>query len=380
VTDVDDGLRRRAWRVLDDSWLPDAGCCPPNQVVYPHQWLWDSCFHAIAWVALGDERAVTELTSCFVAQLDSGFVPHMRYLGPTVGRGPLADRSSFTQPPVYAHAARVLVDRGFAVPRATVDAIGRALDWLWRERRTPDGLVFIVHPWESGADDSPRWDDWIGVEAYDKEAYRAVDRRLVDATEFDGAGVARWSSEFVVAPAAFNALVVHALREYAALSGDASSTARADELAAACDELLWDDREQLWADRPVVGGGGGSSGWPTLDGVLGALATADEHRANAVLDQVLDDSRFAASYGVRYVPRDHPAYLADRYWRGPAWPQLNYLVRVAAERWGRADVRGAVARWSTAAAESSELAEYWNPETGVGLGAVPQGWAALAAT
>ncbi|MBV9290867.1 MAG: hypothetical protein JO222_00325 [Frankiales bacterium] len=369
--------------MLDGSWLPDADCCPPNRQVYPHQWLWDSCFHAIAWAALGDERAVTELTSCFAAQLEGGFVPHMRYLGPTVGRGPLPDRSSFTQPPVFAHTARVLVDRGFAVPRSTLDAIGRALDWLWRERRTDDGLVFIVHPWESGADDSPRWDDWIGVPAYDKEAYRAVDRRLVDAAEFDAAGVACWSREFVVAPAAFNALVVHALREYAALTGDGLSVARADELGAACDASLWDDREQLWADRPVVGGGaggGGSSGWPTLDGVLGALATPDEARANVALDQVLDEARFAAPFGVRYVPRGHPAYLPDQYWRGPAWPQLNYLVWVAAQRWGRLDVCETVARWSIAATESSALAEYWNPETGGGLGAVPQGWAALAAT
>ena len=102
--------------VLRASWREADGFCPPNPEVYPHQWLWDSCFHAIAWSALGDGgRGVRELTSCLDGQLDSGFVPHMRYLGPSANRGPLTDRSSFTQPPIYAHAARVLA-RGWQPP------------------------------------------------------------------------------------------------------------------------------------------------------------------------------------------------------------------------------------------------------------------------
>jgi hypothetical protein len=371
-------LRAACRAVLEASWRPADGFCPPNPTVYPHQWLWDSCFHAIAWAALGDGRGVTELESCLRSQLPTGFVPHMRYLGPTVGRGPLPDRSSYTQPPVYAHAARVLRDAGFGVPAQTVTAIGRALECLWRDRRTDAGLVYLVHPWESGADDSPRWDSWIGLDAYDRDAYRTVDRRLVDDTVYDEAGAATWSRSFVAAPAAFNALVAHAFGEFAQLTGDAGWADRRAELVANIDRLLWDDASGLWRDLAIIGGGE-SVTVPTLDGAMPLLVTRDPAKADRVLDQLRDPARFAAPYGLRYVWPDHASYDPDAYWRGPAWPQLNYLMWLAVRRWDRSDLAAEIARSSRVAATRSGFAEFWNPETGAGRGAIPQGWAALAA-
>jgi hypothetical protein len=346
--------------------------------VYPHQWLWDSCFHAIAWSAFGDERGLRELTSCFRAQLPSGFVPHMRYLEPNHLRGPLDDRSSYTQPPIYAHAARVLSQADMPVGAELLDAIARGLDWLWQRRMGDRGLLFIVHPWESGADDSPRWDSWIPLSRYNHRAYSKYDAELVTQTEFDEVGAAVWSRAFVAAPAAFNAFAAHAAHELAELTGDARWQERGRDLAVAMDEHLWDDDEGLWLDLAVVGGGG-SVRVPTLDGAFGALATADTHRAHRVLDQLLDPQRFGSSYGLRYLPRDHPAYDANEYWRGPAWPQLNYMAHVAARRWDRADVATSIREMSLRGATRSRFSEYWNADNGVGSGARPQGWAALAA-
>lgn len=372
-------LAAAARSVLDSSWRPDEGFCPPNATVYPHQWLWDSCFHAIAWNALGDHRALTELTSCFAAQLPNGFVPHMRYLSPNRERGPMADRSSYTQPPIYAHAAAVIARSGRAVPVELVERIAAGLEWLWRERRDEGtGLLYIVHPWESGADDSPRWDSWVGLDRYDRERYREHDIRLMHATEFDDDGVARWSSEFVAAPAAFNAFAAHAAVELAEICGDGSWAARGAELATAMDAVLWDDAEGLWRDHALVGGGD-SVAIPTLDGVFGSLVAADDARAARALAQLVDPDRFGAAYGLSYLAPDHQAFDPDAYWRGPAWPQLNYLAYLAAQRRGDDRIAAAVARMSVAGATSSHLAEFWNPLTGGGRGAIPQGWGALAA-
>jgi hypothetical protein len=112
--DPDATLRRRAQEILDDHWDEERGYSYPHRGTYPHQWLWDSCFTAIVRAGLGDRRALSELRTALSGQLADGFVPHMRYAGPTIGRGPLTGVSSFTQPPVYAHAARVLDRRGFA--------------------------------------------------------------------------------------------------------------------------------------------------------------------------------------------------------------------------------------------------------------------------
>ena len=50
-----------AARVLTQAWQPGLGYCRPNRHSYPHLWLWDSCFHAIAWFAIGDARGLREL-------------------------------------------------------------------------------------------------------------------------------------------------------------------------------------------------------------------------------------------------------------------------------------------------------------------------------
>ena len=84
-------VRDLARAVLEESWREADGFCPPNPVAYPHQWLWDSCFHAIAWAALDDARAGRELASCLSGALPSGFVPHIRYATPSGGRGLLPD-------------------------------------------------------------------------------------------------------------------------------------------------------------------------------------------------------------------------------------------------------------------------------------------------
>ena len=371
-------IRKSARSILEESWRPDEEFCPPNSQVYPHQWLWDSCFHAIAWSALGDERGQNELRSSFRAQLPTGFVPHMRYLEPNDLRGPLSDRSSFTQPPIYAHAAHVLSRAGFAVATDLLDTIAEGLDWLWQHRLDDRGLLFIVHPWESGADDSPRWDSWVGRPHYNHRAYSTYDAELVAATQFDDVGAAVWSRAFVAIPAAFNAFAAHAAHALTTLTGDAQWDKRGRDLATAMDHHLWDDEQGLWLDLAVVGGGD-SVRAPTLDGVFGALATANRDHAQRVLDQLLDPRRFASSYGLRYLPPDHTAYDPNEYWRGPAWPQLNYMAYVAAQRWARPDVADAIRSMSLRAATESRFSEYWNPETGAGLGACPQGWAALAA-
>ena len=42
-------LAARARAVLEAHWRPEGGYTVPHAGTYPFQWLWDSCFHAIAW-------------------------------------------------------------------------------------------------------------------------------------------------------------------------------------------------------------------------------------------------------------------------------------------------------------------------------------------
>lgn len=374
--------------LLEAHWRPEHGYSVPNPGTYPHLWLWDSCFHAIIWAKLGDHeeqlqtRALQEFDAVLAGQLENGMVPHMRYggAGPDTWLGPLPGTSSLTQPPMFGHAARVLFEAGIELPEVLVAKAKAGLDWLWDNRRTPDGLIYVVHPWEAGNDHSPRWDDWGAPgrtrEGYSRPARTAWNKERINEVSFAEDGSAAWSASFVACPAAFNAYAAFNMRELAAVTGDSRLAARADELAEAMDEHLWDEHEQLWSDQAVVGGGP-SVRIPISDGVMGALVTQDARKARAALAQLSDPARFGGPFGPANVARTHPAYDPDMYWRGPAWPPLNYLFQQAFRGQGMEQEAAALAELTAAGAEASGWAEYWNPDNGRGLGAVPQTWAGL---
>src|SRR2546429_6425119 len=126
-------------RVLERNWVAEQGFTMPNRRKYPWQWLWDSCFHAIAWSALGDGRCRTELESLFSLQLPNGFLPHMGYQTDPARSLALwhsEGHSDITQPPMYGHALSVLAGRGFRVEHLYGSATA-ALRYLFEQRRDP---------------------------------------------------------------------------------------------------------------------------------------------------------------------------------------------------------------------------------------------------
>ena len=377
-------LSARVLGLLEQHWDGGRGFCVPNATVYPHLWLWDSCFHAIIWAHLGDSRAPRELGAVLAGQLPDGLVPHMRYGGapPDTWLGPLPTTSSLAQPPMFGHAIRVLRSRGIAVPAETITRARRGLDWLWSRRRTDRDLLYVVHPWEAGNDHSPRWDGWGAPgttrENYDRAARTAWNKARMRDVIFHDDGAASWSSTFVACPAGFNAYVAFNIAELAVVLGDLELAERADRITAAMDEHLWDESQGLWCDLSLLGGGGALATTPISDGVMGSLVTNDAGRADRALAQLELPDRFGAPFGPTNVARSDPAYDPRMYWRGAAWPHLNYLLWLALRRGRRIDEAAALAERTREAAVRSGWAEYWDPETGDGLGAIPQSWTGLA--
>jgi len=368
-----------ATRVLHRAWQPRLGYCRPHRRSYPHLWLWDSCFHSIAWSAIGDDRAIRELEAVFEGQLANGFLPHMRYGRRTYARGPLPGVSSFTQPPVYARALQAASAAGFAASDRMLEQAASALDALWR-LRLRDGLLVIVHPWEAGTDDSPRWDSWVGSTTWRRRVWTKSDRALLGSTVFSAEGVAIDNPDFVVAPASFNAIAADAALTLGDLLDDESWRIRGRDLAKTLDDRAWDDSESLWSDVVFAGPRNTDSvRIPTSDAVLPALCTPDQGNAAKALQQLVPPGKFGAAFGPRFVSADSDMYQPDEYWRGPAWPQLNYLLVLAARRCGVTDIAETLSQQTKRAVLLAGFAEYWNPETGQGRGAKPQTWAAVAA-
>lgn len=359
-------------------WRP-GGYTVPHATVYPWQWLWDSCFHALIWAELGDpERAVIELQSVFTDQDRLGFVPHVRYVdAPEL----LVDfwgrrrTSSITQPPMYGHAVAALVRQGIEVPDGVLDAACAGLRFLLDRRvRTGGGLVAAVHPWETGCDDSPRWDHWCGPAGWSASGWYDVKGSLLKSIQRVPPGSPVANPAFACGPVGFNALVAWNAGELASVVGDRALAASGQALAAAVDGR-WDGELSTWVDD---GPSADTSGRiRTLDSLLPALVCASTERAAEVLACALDDHGFGGPFGPAGVHRQEPAFDPSGYWRGSVWPPVIYLLWCAARRHGLTEAAQGLAERLTAGARMSGLAEYWHPDTGGGLGAVPQSWAGL---
>jgi len=370
-------VRAAARAVLESNWRAE-GYTVPNSSVYPFQWLWDSCFHAVIWARLGDPtRARTELAHLFRMQAPDGFVPHVDYEWAPEHHAAFwgrSDASSITQPPMFGHAIAELSRNGVAVD----DLVGPATDglrFLLERRARVDGLVAVCHPWESGGDDCPRWDHWCpGGWAPDRwfEMKGALLAGLV--TSSVGSPVA--NRDFVVGSCGFNALVAFNTFELTSVTGDTALRQAAEEIVTAL-ASRWDPELRTWID--TGDGAEGSGRIRTLDAMLPVLVTGDPAVLDAALAEIGDDTAFGGACGPSGVHRDEPTFAARTYWRGPAWPQLTYLLWVAARRHGRIGDAERLSQMLVGGAVTSQWSEYWDADDGTGLGAAPQSWAALAA-
>ena len=180
----------------------DGPATRPGAGLYPHQWSWDSAFIASVYSptgrsgprgSCGDSSRASGPTACSRTSASPPAGATSR--GPTSGR---RERSP-DAPAESAHlgnrpAARAR-NRGVASaarpgrrgdPRAFALAPPRLEAWhayLYRERTREDGgLVEIWHPWESGIDNSPLWDDALARMPCPRASphFGRVDVELVD--------------------------------------------------------------------------------------------------------------------------------------------------------------------------------------------------------
>jgi hypothetical protein len=176
--------------------------------LYPHMWNWDAAFVAVGLASLSVERAVVELDTLLSAQWSNGMIPHIVFAPGVDGYFPGPDRwacaefaaaaptgrqtSGITQPPVHAIAVQRILDRARTRGRSTREVAEAFLDRRWNdlvrwhrwlaEARDPHqhGRITLYHGWESGMDNSPRWDSaYAGVVAGRLPEYERADTHII---------------------------------------------------------------------------------------------------------------------------------------------------------------------------------------------------------
>jgi hypothetical protein len=364
-------LAARARTILEAHWQPE-GYTVPNAGVYPHQWLWDSCFHAIIWAHLGEgERALAELRNVFAHQAADGFVPHMTYWRQPDLHADFWGRrwtSCITQPPMYGHAIAELVRLGIDVEQELIDRADAGLRFFVEKRTATRGRftgTFVVHPWETGCDDSPTWDDELFPDGrWDPTLAHQLKGDLVRAIRFDPAtGSPIGSTRFEAFSASFDELVTFNHAELRSFEPRPAAPRQPLLL-----RLFPRPAAPMRALHPAL-----EESLGLLNGVV-RRTTVDDAWA-----QIVDPAVFGGECGPAQVRRDSPGFDPRMYWRGPAWPQLTYLFWVAAKRHDNLAAERYLREAAIRGAVRSGFAEYWHPDTGEGFGAVPQSWTGLVA-
>jgi glucosylglycerate hydrolase len=419
--------------------------------LYPHQWSWDAAFISIGLARMSVARAVTELRSVLEAQWSTGMIPHIRFTsgtdyfpGPEVwgtddvpGKPSGIQTSGICQPPVHAIALLRILEiaeavggedaelaRGFAgeaLPRlaawhrwlATVRTPD-ALDPEVGEKQPGAGLVQIHHGWESGMDNSPRWDaayeavvpdQAVELRRHDTAVVKDATERPTDreylrylhlvaqlrAVQYDDARAAdvvdfRMGDVFMTALLARAAdslvevarLAGRGTEDAAALSAEQTGIAdraRRAVLASVGPERGlcrdWDARTRTWSEVKSLAS-------------FSVLLCGGDERITKRQKEILAGPDWAAHPALRFAlppslsPGD-PGFRPRTYWRGPVWPVTSWLFWWAVRLGGDDALAQQWRAQSLQQLGDLRFGEYYDAVTGEPAGSDDQSWTAAVA-
>jgi glycogen debranching enzyme len=412
-----DQLRAQAVATLAANDL--GGWTRPAPGVYPHQWLWDSCFIAIGLARADPHRAAAELRSLARGQWRGGMMPHMIYARQfpywleallwdtgnfVVHRG--VRTSGLTQPPMYTIAAEAVAQ---ALPGAERAGFIREIlpvalrfhDWIYRERDPAGtGLAVCLHSWECGLDDTPYWTEpmntlprlpwyWRWLREFRRvnpeERTTITDlqhmlflARLMKSQHYQSAPTMK-HSPVVIQDLVFNAVLAAAnesLERLAESIGQEVPAPLRDRFAPTRRALehLWDDHTSAYYSRDYHSGH--LIREPTVATFMPLFAgTATPARARHLRD-ALRGPGFATEFPVPSVPTTSRLFEPQRYWRGPVWISPNWFIIKGLRRYGFTAEADALRDRTLAMVARAGFREYFDPTTGAGLGAHDFSWSA----
>lgn len=392
---------------------------------YPHLWNWDSALIAIGLAHVDPARARLEMETLLSAQWANGMVPHIVYPTGASDYFPTPDfwhtdglphagaipSSGFTQPAVAATAVRALLERcPDAETRAfAARAYPKLIAWhRWlRSARDPQGsgLAAIIHPWESGTDNAPRWREALdALGTPNPPPYRRGDQRHVHPDErpvaddyerfmhligryrswgWDDARIAA-EAPFFIQDVLFNAILLQADEDLVwlgeALGLDASEPLgwrRAGERAFAD---LWLEERGTFVDRDLRNGGPGggrarAETWVGFAALYAGLASS-EQAARLLRDLTTEGPFGRLPWGVPTVSVVDPSFEPRRYWAGPVWVHANWFILRGLRRYGYRTEAARLREQTLALVRQSGFVEYYDPRDGSACGAQDFSWSA----
>ncbi len=321
----------------------------PDKWEFPWPASWDSAFQAVT----------ASLVDPVIAQDQLRFLLSDRWQQPD-GHIPCAEWVMNNEcPPIFAWAAWRVYERSHdtAFLQEIYPGLQRNYDYWWASNMVNDALFtggFL------GMDNLPR--GLTGAPQADASAWMALFAR----------DMARIASEL----------------------GDPLTSERywvdRGRIQEAINVHLWDEESGFYYD--LTSSGGRLLSQKSYSGLIPLIAgVVPPERVPAILSALRDERQFLSVGGVRSLSKSSPLYKpalggrgVNSNWRGPVWVPINYLLIEAltdidpslADELRRRVVTNVETDWQS----TSRLHEFYDGDTGTGLGADAQaGWTALVA-
>lgn len=363
----------QAKQILQENWRD--GFTIPTSRLYPFQWMWDSGFVSMGTSEFNLKMSLTEIAKMFTGQWDNGMLPHILFHSEIektyfpnydfwecwVNQGASLNpkTSGITQPPVYGFVLADILQKHWNKPdvkdfvRHIYPKLVHYHSFLYNYRDPhSEGLFYIFHPWESGRDNSPLWDesmDQIEITPGAIPEYTRRDTSIADASErptqqqydryvyllelgkkykYDGHQIAE-ESPFLIQDNMMNAILIksnESLIEIASDLGlDAGQVKEWQALSTAnYDNKFWSDELDTYVGYDLRHEK--QMKHREIGGFVPLFASIPSDDKATKLNDYLQSLSARGYYLVPSFDVDSPLFDSRRYWRGPIWPQMNWMI------------------------------------------------------
>ena len=401
------------------------GYTVPTERLYPYQWNWDSAICALGWNHFDEARAWNEIRMLLKGQWTNGMIPHIIFHQDSPDYFPNADvwkvpetcfqegvehprTSGISQPPVLATCVRKLLDTGkdSAIDSRELKQISLKImnwhRWFWSARDPENtGLVSILHPWESGMDNSPAWDkSLVSVPSTQNSSYKRQDITLIDANQrplkkeydrylylveklrdekYDSTNIFQ-DFPFRVIDVGLNSILQRANFDLLALFdqfgmlSESLELKKRIELTCKAFDKLWDEQHEHYYNRDEISGEliriPTSACFLPLFGQL-----ASDKQAQKMISTLEEWMKQEFLLVPSTSPFD-PNYESQRYWRGPIWPHVNWMICEGLKNYDRHDLSQKIRLQTLELISKLGFHEYYHPLGESGLGGESFSWTA----
>ncbi len=391
----------------------------PTDGLYPFQWSWDSAITALGWLEFDEERAWQEAHVMFSGQWDNGMLPHILFHGaaesyfpgPDVwGSNTAVPSSAISQPAVWATAIRRMYEqaRDRALAETAVEQLLPKLiayhRWWYRERDPEEtGLICSYHPWESGMDNSPAWDDPLERVPEVDWSYQRRDLGHVDSEQrphkpqydrylylvdfykkngFDSDVIYR-DCPYRVVDVGLVSILHRGTRDLLEICRNVGVDDAMDDLSQAMQRTenaigeLWSDKHRCYLNYDLVEGEVLEE--ITTGTVLPLFAGLASQSKAAYMADLIDEWLDATAFSLSSTHPSSDRFESQRYWRGPVWLHINWMIAEGLSDYGYDDLAERVKQATRECVDESGFYEYFDAMSGAGCGGDRFSWTAAVA-